>query len=721
MKIRESTILSISIGVFFVYLGNKIYEWSLEGRKDIDWTHRHIKTFGVEIFLSSILYFIGFFTLLNQIINNFNNNNYENNDNNKNNRIIGTDYKCVKDNSNNIKLNIKISNLLLRFINDGNGITVTSFIFCFFTTFYQTTKDTSATLMNHGQYNLLVLSGFLLLYTLTFLTWWFLLKYFKIKKILFSILVLIIFITLLFNINHFRIKKDFLVGIDGKILIHLNNSNPNVCKIENDFIVWPAFQPTGSTWVVAGSRECPLEKGFSYLDEKNYLHIDCKNKVEISYTTSPTFFEEQRSYGIFTDDLKILEKQYKKKKYQYNGPILISDETVMATCGNKTEIHFQNVLKKSSLERASNFNEPKLSSFENKIKKMNSAERTKPVDILFILIDALSRAHFKRALPKTFETLQAIQNEGHSKVFQFFRYHSLKPYSDPNYIALYTGYNSLEYDKLDREIIPEKIQNSNNGEPFSFEKNPLFFQSFRNDSYITSWIYPTCEDWFDAYLKVEKPNIDHELVLPFCSPQVFPLERPFGIFEGPYSIRRRCLGNKHIHDRIFDYINQIFDNYSKVGKIVSAGLMDAHEGTMEVIKIADKQFNRFLGQDLKSKLNDTVLILVGDHGQHMGPYYSWTKGGSIEVAFPVLYIILPTWFTNKYPNVEKNLLENENRLFSPFQLYDTIRALSKYPEFGGIDVFDPNNIKSSNGLLDPIPEDISCSDLAIPHSFCKCL
>ncbi|KAM9942847.1 hypothetical protein ACTFIT_006240 [Dictyostelium discoideum] len=723
---REIIIPIISVGC--IYIGNTLYQWSLEGRKDIDWTHHHLGTFGFYIFCSSILFFTGFFTFAKQIIDlsKKNSNNKKNNDNNNNNNNSNNNIQFLR--------NIKVSfNLYLI------SITIL-FLFCLISTLLEITKDVGATLIHHGQYNLLVLSGLLLFYISTFTIWWTLLRYFKFKQIIIGFIIFFILLFIIFEIKNVVIKKDWPIGIDGKKFMFFDKNDSKVCKISNDFIAWPSFIPKGSTWVVAGSRECPKDKGFSNLDYDNILHINCPSSNgdnEKSYTISPTFFEEQKEFGIFTNDFKTFEKQYKSKTFKYNDPVIIKDETVMATCGNKTEIHFQNVKKVSAHKRASNFNEPKLKfsttttttttngdddEKEIKIKTMKKEEKSKPIDILFLMIDALSRAHFKRALPSTFETLQAIQNKGESKVFQFFRYHSLKPFTDPNTIAMYTGYNSLNYDFTDKKNgLPSSASKHH---PFNWQDNPMFFQSFRNDSYVTSWIYGLCEDWFQAYLKTDKPedSIDHELVLPFCSPLAFPLERPFGIFEGPYSIRRRCLGNKHIHDKIFDYINQLWDNYYDVGKIVTATFMDAHEGTMEVIGIADKQFNRFIKEDMEQNLNDTVLFLVGDHGSHMGPYYMWAKGGSIEVSMPLLYIVLPTWFTNKYPHVEKYLLENENKLASPFQLYDTIRALSTFPEFGGIDVFDPTgeNRKQTKGLLGPIPNDISCLDLGIPHDFCQC-
>ncbi|EGC30482.1 hypothetical protein DICPUDRAFT_50727 [Dictyostelium purpureum] len=695
-----------------IYFAQILYGWSLEGKKDVQWIHEHLGVFGVYILFSTILFVSGFSSLgkiiynLTETINS--NNNYKKYDfyNTNSNSVFGTNSILKKYN---ISLN-SYRNLLLFLFTAG---LVSSLL--------KVTSDTDTSLIHHGQYNLIAFSAILIVYLFGFLFWWILLKYWTLKKIAIRFTLFFIGLYILFQSRNAFILKDWPNGFGGRKLMYKDENNSKVCKIDDSFIVWPAFQPKGSTWIVAGSQECPKDT-FSKL-ENGILTMDgCKEDFK-QYTVSPTFWDDLKHFGTFTSDFAVFENQYKDKtaSFEFKGPVKITHETVMATCGNKTEILFHNVRDDSVHERVKgNFNSPKVHPEKVKIATpaKDEKEREKPIDILFLMIDALSRAHFKRALPTTYETLQEIQKQGHSKIFQFFRYHSLKPFSDPNTMAMYNGLNRVGYDEIDYK----NGINAGDRSEFSWEKNPMFYQSFRNDTYVNTWITGLCQDWYQRYLEVDKPegSVDHELALPFCSPHLHPAERPFGVFDGPYSIRRRCLGEKHVHERIFDYINQYWDNYKDVGKIATATLMDAHEGTMEVIGIMDKQFQKFIDKDMRPRLNDTALFLVSDHGSHMGAYYVFSKGGKIEVAMPLLYIVLPTWFTDKYPEVEQKLLENENQLATPFQLYDTFRALSRYPEFGGIDASDPDGKREEKGLLGDIKDDITCNELGIPHDFCQC-
>ncbi|KAK5575371.1 hypothetical protein RB653_010630 [Dictyostelium firmibasis] len=708
--------------IFCIYLAQCFYEYSLEGRKDLQWMHAHLGLFGVYIFFSTVLFVMGFVSLgrfiidLTKIINA--NNDYKKYDL----------YNMKKNN----KIN-KYSQLLLKKFNISlvlyRNILLLLFVKSLIISFFKVTKDKGATLINHGQYNLIAFTTLLLIYLIGFLSWYLIFKNWTIKNTIIRLIVFIILIYIIFSIRNIYVIKNWPIGIDGKKLMFKDDGNSKVCKIESDFIAWPSFVPKGSTRIITGSSECPSEsEQFSRLTNGFLTMDNCKEEFK-QYTLSPVFWEEQKKFDTFTNDFKYYEKlfQGKTQTLQYRGPVRIQHETVMAICGNQTEIHYQNLKNQQFYQRTlNNFNSPKIKVHADKVKLPNHPDQKynkKPIDILFLMIDALSRAQFKSAMPSTFETLQSIQTQGHSKVFQFLRYHSLKPFSDPNTMAMYNGYNRVQYDEVDYANGINDGGDSTNGN-FTWEKNPMFYQSFRNDSYVTTWVTGLCQDWFQHYLKMDKEegSVDHEIALPFCSPQLHPPEKPFGIFEGPYSIRRRCLGDKHVHETIFQYINQFWENYKDVGKILHTTFMDGHEGTNEVIQIADKGFQNFLQNDLRPKLNDTFLILASDHGQHMSGYYMWSKGGKIEVAMPMLYLVLPTWFLEKYPDIEIQLLENENKLSTPFQLYDTIRTLSTFPEFGGIDIKDPNGFRNENqkGFLGKIPDDITCNKLGIPHDFCVC-
>ncbi|CAG7719498.1 unnamed protein product [Allacma fusca] len=55
-------------------------------------------------------------------------------------------------------------------------------------------------------------------------------------------------------------------------------------------------------------------------------------------------------------------------------------------------------------------------------------------------------------------------------------------------------------------------------------------------------------------------------------------------------------------------------------------------------------------------LNDTVLILMSDHGMRFGDIRS-TLQGKIEDRMPFLYFVLPQWYQERYTRTQSKILE----------------------------------------------------------------
>jgi hypothetical protein len=166
-------------------------------------------------------------------------------------------------------------------------------------------------------------------------------------------------------------------------------------------------------------------------------------------------------------------------------------------------------------------------------------------------------------------------------------------------------------------------------------------------------------------------------------------------------------------------------------------------GTGEVVGTLDGDLAHFLGSDFYEYLNNTLLILLGDHGNHMSPFYLWTRDGTIEHRLPALYLLFPRWFISRYPTIEENLRVNQQHLIVAHDIFSTLTALSQFPEFGHPthttddidkmikvqsphqlqDVFANNNRSFDSyppwGLLGPLPNR-TCAQVGIPTWHCIC-
>lgn len=276
-------------------------------------------------------------------------------------------------------------------------------------------------------------------------------------------------------------------------------------------------------------------------------------------------------------------------------------------------------------------------------------------------MDTVSRKQFYRKMEEVVEYLEYLNSTNKYEIYQFFRLISNGFSTEYNTRAMYTG---------------SQLRQNRRGRPY--------WDFFSGQGNIAAYVNGFCEDWMSVFLKTKFKGMDHALFYPWCHFEFHPLEKTFGNFAGPFSIVRRCINGKYVHDYIFDYISDIWNNYSPYGKIIHVSFQEGHEGTGEVLRTLSPSMEKFLKlMEDKAELENTVLILTSDHGSHMGPYYMASDMGKFEQKLPLLLMIFPKKFLDKYPEFRKHLRENEQRLVSHYDIHWTLRHLATLPEFGG--------------------------------------
>ena len=128
----------------------------------------------------------------------------------------------------------------------------------------------------------------------------------------------------------------------------------------------------------------------------------------------------------------------------------------------------------------------------------------------------------------------------------------------------------------------------------------------------------------------------------------------------------------------------------------------------------DRDFLQFLtGLKEKGYLENTVLIVLGDHGLRNGDFRQ-TLQGKLEERLPLFTMTFPKWFKEKYPTAAENLQANTKRLTTWFDLHATFEHILEY---------ENKQEKSKHGisLLTEIPAKRSCNDASVPLHWCPCL
>lgn len=115
-------------------------------------------------------------------------------------------------------------------------------------------------------------------------------------------------------------------------------------------------------------------------------------------------------------------------------------------------------------------------------------------------------------------------------------------------------------------------------------------------------------------------------------------------------------------------------------------------------------------------LETSMVILMSDHGLRFGKFRQ-SEFGWYEDRLPLLYIRLPEWFRNQNPKAHQALINNQNKLISTFDLYETLRDIlirvggDAPPSFG---------CPSCTSLLKPVLDVRGCSDAGIDNHWCAC-
>eukprot|EP01103_Thecamoeba_quadrilineata_P017504 TRINITY_DN6242_c0_g1_i1.p1 TRINITY_DN6242_c0_g1~~TRINITY_DN6242_c0_g1_i1.p1 ORF type:complete len:695 (+),score=98.20 TRINITY_DN6242_c0_g1_i1:96-2180(+) len=561
---------------------------------------------------------------------------------------------------------------------------------------------------------------------------------------LFALLGFILFVSFFYSIH--SVRSNWLHGLLPGSKLQLAHAGCSIDSVTPYHHIFPKRAMNFFT----GSLECsgvPSSHRLTTFRQKDgLLTMNCPvtslpARVEIR-SDLYSFRRPHSLAQIFgtSDDQVTKPKIPESIVVPYKEPMKIESQYVRAFCG-KDEAMFVRLGYNQTLHKTVRQNVVK--NLTRKEKKSQKA----PENVLVLLLDAVSRVQFYRALPKTAEFLRHLQRrsdlmsefkrkpreeeeeEGYS-VFEFLRYHGVGENSQPNLTPLLTGYNQTE---IHLKTPSERA-------------DAFFWNRFRESNrYITSYVLAQCQNYFYKYWKIPMPEyekylqgtktqgfakvvgIDHDLMEPFCHPEYDdPDNFLMELFRGACSIAKRCIAGRNVHHYVFDYAREFLSSYQGVGKVSFFQLLEGHEASGEVLAVVDDALLAFLKDVLRPnrKDGDTVLFIVGDHGNHMTPFFYFTDAGRSENAMPIMLTIAPNSFLQRYPGFKENLRSKEQSLLTPYDLYATFLHLAKIlptkakdsPEYHVTSRLPWAMSLLGGGSL----KNRTCTDANIPAEFCTC-
>ncbi|XP_021356975.1 uncharacterized protein LOC110452651 [Mizuhopecten yessoensis] len=178
----------------------------------------------------------------------------------------------------------------------------------------------------------------------------------------------------------------------------------------------------------------------------------------------------------------------------------------------------------------------------------------------------------------------------------------------------------------------------------------------------------------------------------------------------------KCVGTKLETQIMLDYVKDFMLMYKNRPHFAFAFITGLTHNVLEHTAVADLPYRTLLA-DLQESgaLNKTAVIFYSDHGIRFGKIRE-TYVGKLEERLPFMYVILPKWFLEKYPNITKNLKINSNRLTTPFDIYETLRNILN---FTGETRTVPAEQRGVS-LFDEVPFLRSCQTAGILPHWCTC-
>lgn len=284
-------------------------------------------------------------------------------------------------------------------------------------------------------------------------------------------------------------------------------------------------------------------------------------------------------------------------------------------------------------------------------------------NVLVIFFDTLSRVHFFRKFPKTVRFLNQFSKyeENYSKknmtIFQYFKYHSIRTYTDPNIKAAYYG---------------AKIDG----------KGTHFANYYKRKGYIVGRVNDFCQK---EVISNENPFYehciwDHEGLSLGCISTFY--ER--FLITRLSSVIKKCLFGKELNQYALEYLESFWTTYLGQNKMFLYQNLDGHEPTGELIGYFDVTFYNFLNKFYKNGyFKDTAILLFSDHGQHLnGPFYLFdSQDFHSEMVLPLLLLIIPNDNRLYKDGLYDQITKNQQIFITAYDIYNTLL----YIVFGDIE------------------------------------
>lgn len=265
-------------------------------------------------------------------------------------------------------------------------------------------------------------------------------------------------------------------------------------------------------------------------------------------------------------------------------------------------------------------------------------------------------------------------------------------------IPILTGFTELE--------LPEVRRRKMNSEYVNVY--PMIWTEYEKNGYVTAFNedQPNIGTFSYRLNGFKEQPTDH-----YMRPYFLAIEGDLHYYQ------RLCVGAQPKHKVFLDYTRNFMMKYSQPKFVFSFHAELSHD-SINLIGVADNDLVNWL-MSIKNAgiLNDTVLIMMSDHGNRFAEIRN-TLQGKQEERLPFFSFTFPEWFKNEYKSEYANFKRNRKLLTTPFDIHATLEDILYLSQKKSLK--KPLHSRAIS-LFDKIPENRSCANAYIEPHWCSCL
>lgn len=419
------------------------------------------------------------------------------------------------------------------------------------------------------------------------------------------------------------------------------------------------------------------------------------------------------SLGSKPSQEKIGPQAYSPVFIEYFNKVDIGEtEFVYGFCGDEGQAILINKRNPQVYDRARNLS--------SEISQEIGEKAFKPMNIVLIWIDSVSRQHFYRNFPKTIKYLNnELVKDKKFVGYDFIINNANAASTVGNMIPLFFGENLSTFDK---KISGLYWKNQNHLDRYKQVQENAIWKYYQDLGFVTAFGYETTWDFVTDKLG-PKIHTDHNMfnyINAGC--------KLFKYVDNKEE--QRCMGLKDVHRHMFDYSMQFLENYDKLNKFVYMHLSAGHEATRTVVRTIDPDLEDLIKRTLKkfeNKEEDVVIMIGSDHGSYN---IEWDQSieNYLEIQLPFQFLITNKELIRRIgPKTDEVLKWNTNRITGRYDWYLTLKHLGILP-YGNInkssDIYlnwKQDKMDAHSVFLEKSDNTRSCSDIDIDRVYCSCI